>query len=124
HPLVPSPGAGQRAIGSAVAATETRIVESARFWIRPAGTDRVGEPHLPGNARMDLMLAVEIDAVPVDESFSAPRRRDAHRVVVEQHPVPSTRHSARSVVQTYRDALVGEVAFVADFERGHQARAV
>jgi hypothetical protein len=73
---------------------------------------------------MDLMPAVEVDAVPVDESFAVPHCRDPERVVVEQHPVPATRHSARSIVQTHRDALVGEVAFVSDFERGHQAGAV
>src|SRR5258706_510436 len=72
-----------------LAALQPRIVETARLRIRPPGTDRVGKVNCTFDARMNLMAAIEVDAVPVDEAFAVPRRRDSQRVVVEQHPVPA-----------------------------------
>jgi hypothetical protein len=124
HPLVPRPGSRQWAIGFVVAAPQPCIVESTRLWIRPAGADRIGKADFPHHARMNLMLAVEVDAFPVDEALAAPGRRDSQRIVFKQHPVPPARHAPRSIVQGYSDAFVGEVALVADFKRRHEAGAV
>ena len=61
---------------------------------------------------MDGMLAVEHDGPVVDESFAAPAGRDPQRVLVEDHPISTSRDAAGPGIQPDRNSLVGEVRSV------------
>ena len=122
---VMGPRSGQRAVGPAVASLESRVVERAGLGVRPAGADGVGEFDEADDLGVDLVPAVEVDPVPVDEAVAAPRSRQAHRVVVEDRPVPAPRDAARPGVEADGDTLVGEVRpVVAHLVGGRECRAV
>ena len=82
--------------GPAVAAAGRRAgrraLASRRSSKRPVsgfaqpGPSGLANVDLADDPRMDLVPAVEVDAVPVDEPLAGPGRREAHRVVVEDHP--------------------------------------
>src|SRR5207248_11301516 len=112
------------AVALAVTADEAGVFEAAVGRVGPAGTDRVGEADSANRARVDGVLAIEVDAVPIDEALAAPRRDDTQGIVIVKYPVPAARHAAWSGIEAHRDALVGKVALVADFHGQHQARPI
>ena len=57
----------------------------------------VWAPH--ADAGVDLVLAVEVDALPVDEPVAGPRRSVAHGVVVEECPALAAGHPAGAGVK-------------------------
>src|SRR5205823_3870673 len=76
EPPVARPGPRQGTVAIAVAAHQARVHKAAVLGVGPAGADGIGEAHAAGRARMDLVLAVEVDAAPVAEAVAAPRCRD------------------------------------------------
>ena len=67
--------------------------------VRPSWADRVHESLFADDARVGLVRAVEGDAAPVDELVSGPGRRDAHGVVVVEHPGVPLRNAARALIE-------------------------
>ncbi len=119
------PGARERTIGTSVAPSQARVGERAGPRVRPARADRIGHLDEADDPGMDLVPAVEIDPVPIDEAVAAPRGRHPHRVLVEDRPEPASRDAAGARVESDGDPLVGEVrSVVAHLVGGRERRAV
>ena len=77
------------------------------------------------DVRVNSVLAVEVNPLPIDESLATPRRREPHRVVVVDYPIVAARNASRTGVKTNTDSLVSDVlGIVASLDRRHQAGAV
>src|SRR5262249_854801 len=100
------------------------VVEPAALGVRPARADRIGKRGLANDARVDGMLAVEIDAIPIDEPIAGPGRDGPERIMVVHQPAPAARDAPGAVVEPYRNALVCEVTLLADLDGRHHARPV
>src|SRR5262245_5936288 len=93
EPSKMGPAGRQGTVRAAITAAETRVVKAAILGIRPARSDRVGQLDEPDNTRMGLVLAVEVDPIPVDESVAGPPRGQAKGVVVVDRPRAAPRYS-------------------------------
>ncbi len=123
--LVTHPGARQGSVAAAVPSADAEIVKARVVRVGPAGPVAVGDVDLTEDPRVDLVAAVEIDAVPVDEALAGPGGRHSERVVVVDDPGVPPRHAAGPRVEPDGDPLVGEVgAVAADFVGRHQGRSV
>ena len=80
---------------------------------------------LADDARMDLVAAVEVDPIPVDESLAGPGGGQAHRVVVVDDPGSPASDSPLPRIEPDGDSLGGDIRpIIADFQRGRQAGTV
>src|SRR3954471_8452579 len=74
---------------------------------------------------MNLVPAIEVDAVPINESTASPSPRPAERIMLENGPSPSTRNAAGSRIQPHGDPFLSDiVAAGANFIRSHEAGAI
>ena len=122
---VTAPGRWQRAVSPAVASPESGVVEFAGRRVGPAGAGAGGERDPTSDPGVDLVPAVEVDPVPVDEARTGPACGEPQRVVLEHRPDPPPRDAPGTGVEPNRHPLVGEVgAVVADLGGERQGRAV
>ena len=62
------------------------------------------------------MPAIEIDAVVIHEPFTFPRRSHAHGIVIKHHPMSASGDSARAIIQSQCNPLVGKIAFITNLQ--------
>src|SRR5262245_7402054 len=126
QPAKTAPRCRQRTIFPSIAPHDARVVsERAGCWISPARPSLILKLHVAHNPRMNLMFAVELDPVPVDESVTVPSTGPTERVMLKHHPRSAARNTARARVEAHRNCLLRDVAPArAKFVRVDQTRAV
>ena len=99
---VVDPAARQRTVILAIATADAHLRKRTVGRVGPAGSVGIGKTNVADNAGMNLVPAIEVDAVPVDESLPAPAGRDAQGIVVIHDPVASLGDAARDRYQGAR----------------------
>ena len=117
--MVVRPGFWQGTVAAIVPTDDALIVvQRARRGISPSRPDRVGKDSTANNARMNTMLAIELNIPPIDETLlrvvaiDSPTCRPPHRVGVKDHPIVTSGDTSRPWVDAHRHPLVGNVELV------------
>src|SRR5262245_4896870 len=81
--------------------------------MRPTRSNRIREFNVADDVRMDLMLTIELNAAPIDESLciiaGAPNGSNAQRILVKNQPMLATRDASRTRIKSNRNSLVRKI---------------
>ena len=123
--VVMSPLPWQRTVRTPVSASLAEIGKALVFGVRPAGEVATRELDLADDSRMDLVAAVEVNPIPVDEFLAGPGGGQAHCVVVVYDPSSPASNPPMSRIEPDGDPLGGDIRpVIADFHRGRQTGTV